>query len=275
MDYSTYKLTDLKNLCRERNLKVSGSKQDLTDRLQQHEQQQPTTTTKLPVEPSSLFLPDNQQLEQVTSNLPSLPSIIQSDTEYEQVASALQLVKQLTAEIESTFGPIERAWRSGLNLTTNTKKKHLEPLNNLNTRGRQLMSAWVIEKQRRQEEERKQLEAAQQEAAEAAALERVNELLEAGDVTQAEQLLDDLTGGNVQPASRPIPMVAAKPTADGASVRMLWDFEVVDENKISRRYLKPDLVAIRQAVQRIKDKDKAEAEIGGIRAFQKPNVAIR
>ena len=62
------------------------------------------------------------------------------------------------------------------------------------------------------------------------------------------------------------------PKVTGLRGRVNWYFEVVDESKLPRRFLKGDLVAIGVEVRHIKDKAKAEAAIPGIRVWSEDSI---
>ena len=53
------------------------------------------------------------------------------------------------------------------------------------------------------------------------------------------------------------------------SVRMIWDFEVVDLSKVSVEYLMINEKAVREAIR------NGAREIEGVKIFQKPVVAIK
>lgn len=63
--------------------------------------------------------------------------------------------------------------------------------------------------------------------------------------------------------------VAAGPTSlSGIARRKTWDFEVIDPEKVPRRFLKVDDVALRAAVR------AGEREIAGCRIFEKDGLAV-
>lgn len=63
--------------------------------------------------------------------------------------------------------------------------------------------------------------------------------------------------------------VAARPKIGGLSIRDLWDFEIEDEKRIERKFLTPDLVAIKKIVNALGDK----AGIAGVRVFKVKGLA--
>lgn len=82
-------------------------------------------------------------------------------------------------------------------------------------------------------------------------------------------------------ATRATEVVAAKvdivaPKAAGVNTfGDVWEFEVIDKNKLPSQYLQADLVKIGQMVRALKDKEHAEAQIPGIRVTSRPRIAVR
>lgn len=58
-------------------------------------------------------------------------------------------------------------------------------------------------------------------------------------------------------------------STSGASVSMVWDFEIIDKAQIPLEFLKVDEVAIRNAIR------AGEREISGVKIFQKPQLSLR
>lgn len=69
----------------------------------------------------------------------------------------------------------------------------------------------------------------------------------------------------------PPPAVTVKPnipTVSGVPSRVNWRFRIVDSSKIAQEYWMVDEQKIGAEVRRIKDKAKAEGQIGGIEVYQ-------
>lgn len=58
-------------------------------------------------------------------------------------------------------------------------------------------------------------------------------------------------------------------STSGASVSMVWDFEIIDKAQIPLEFLKVDEIAIRNAIR------AGEREISGVKIFQKPQLSLR
>lgn len=58
-------------------------------------------------------------------------------------------------------------------------------------------------------------------------------------------------------------------STSGASVSIVWDFEIIDKAQIPLEFLKVDETAIRNAIR------AGEREISGVKIFQKPQLSLR
>lgn len=58
-------------------------------------------------------------------------------------------------------------------------------------------------------------------------------------------------------------------STSGASISMVWDFEIIDKAQIPLEFLKVDETAIRNAIR------AGEREISGVKIFQKPQLSLR
>lgn len=58
-------------------------------------------------------------------------------------------------------------------------------------------------------------------------------------------------------------------STSGASVSMVWDFEIIDKAQIPLEFLKVDETAIRNAIR------AGQREINGVKIFQKPQLSLR
>ncbi|HHW15742.1 MAG TPA: hypothetical protein GXX28_12560 [Firmicutes bacterium] len=78
----------------------------------------------------------------------------------------------------------------------------------------------------------------------------------------------------LEPPPPPAPVVVAGPartvSADlgKATIRVVWDFEIVDQSQLPREYLIPDITKIRAAVK------AGVREIPGVRIYQNERLAV-
>ena len=122
------------------------------------------------------------------------------------------------------------------------------------------MSDYDLEQIRKKREEEERLEAEARKVEEEKLLHRALEAEEAGDLRMAEKILSKAI------YVAPVEIAKETPKLNGGPVfRTVWDFEIVEEAKIPRDCMMPDLVKIRKLVTSFKDK----TVISGIRVFSK------
>lgn len=258
-DYSTLHLADLKRLLQERGLTVSGRKSQLIERLESHD---------LASLAHDLAVPSNVESE-VTEKGGTIVEYAQSfsvtsDEQYESAGEFLtREVNSALRQLDDAFDPIIRRWHEGHRETIATKKGLAAPFETAKRIISKSMADWIDEKERRDRERQKRLDIEAQERAEQAAVERAAALLEEGREEEAQRVLTQLAGGEIEPASPPPMIVPKRPKAAGTSVRRQPDFEIVDVGAVKRAYLQPNETLIRQVVRRLGE--GAEKEVGGIK----------
>lgn len=112
------------------------------------------------------------------------------------------------------------------------------------------METYIVERDRKSVEAK--LKADKERADKAAALEAGGKTAEARAVSMA-----------------PPPPMPDRPVVAGLRVAKGWDFEINDESKLPREYLKPDEKAIRDVVKALGDK----TNIAGVRVFPSAGIA--
>ena len=93
--------------------------------------------------------------------------------------------------------------------------------------------------------------------------EEARELEKEGKKEEAEQIREDETAL--------APTLPAVVKADGTHLMKRWTWEIEDENKIPRNYMKPDELAISTSVRLLKGK----TNIPGVKVFQTSSVSTR
>ncbi|MCL6611204.1 MAG: siphovirus Gp157 family protein [Peptococcaceae bacterium] len=134
-------------------------------------------------------------------------------------------------------------------------KEYTQPLERADTllRGKILAYRQEQERKRREEEE------------------RLRKLAE-----KEQKRLEKQAAKNGMPAPPPVVVPSQPPAAKtiqsdmgAAQVRMVWDFEIVDETQIPREFLMPNVPAIRAAVK------AGVRNIPGVKIFQREELAVR
>lgn len=184
------------------------------------------------------------------------------DDESNAVAANLLLgIRDLLKEIASVFDPIISKSHQAHKEACSQKKKAEAPLIEAEGIINPKMGAYRVEQERKRQAEIRRQEELAQKAMEEAQLADAIEAENNGDAVEARAIVDD----DLLPA--PIPKVEKLVTPENIAFRTNWHFEVIDRNKIPRIYMNPDKQAIGAVVRGIKDKDKVERMIPGIRVW--------
>ena len=185
-------------------------------------------------------------------------------------ANAFRLdIKALLGTIDDAFDPqIEQAYALHRSLLAKKKEFTGPPLQALDIINPKIAD-YLKEQDRIRLQKERERQLKEQEAKRLAekAVDKASELVDKGQVARANAVLQEAAekAGVIEAAA---PEVPEKPQAD-VSLRTTWDFEVVDAEKIPRKYLIPDLVTIGKIVRAMKE----QTDIPGIRAFAKTTVA--
>ncbi|MEN6560890.1 MAG: hypothetical protein ABFD52_08965 [Acidobacteriota bacterium] len=99
------------------------------------------------------------------------------------------------------------------------------------------------------------------------AVDKAWELVDQDKAGEAEDIVQK-AGKEAEAIQATAPAIPEKPMAN-VSLRELWDFEIVDVDKIPRKYMVPDLVTIGKVVRAMKH----QTDIPGIRAIKKTAIA--
>lgn len=182
-----------------------------------------------------------------------------------------QDIKALLRSIDDAFDPqIEQAFALHRSLLAKKKEFAGPPLRALEIINPRI-AEYMKERDRARLQTERERQIKEQEAKRLAeiAVDKASELVDEGRAAEANAVLKEaaLKAGEIEASA---PEVPEKPLAD-VSLRTTWDFEVVDAEKIPRKYLVPDLVTIGKVVRAIKD----QTDIPGIRVFPKTSVADR
>lgn len=181
---------------------------------------------------------------------------------YQMAGEILLLHKDMEKKIQEYFKPLKSKAHDSWKAICNAENQELGKLQPGVSHLSREMSDYNIsqEKTRKAEEERLRLEALKREEEERlqAAIEAERE----GNKEEAEAIL-------TEPVYIPPPIVPKTvPKVSGLTQKETWDFEIIAEKLIPRKYMQPNLVAIRAAVTSLKGK----TEISGVRVFPKTNM---
>jgi hypothetical protein len=208
---------------------------------------------------------ETQELQEVRAEVQAVEQLaavkIIDQASYQKAAETLKACKAITKKIESIFDPLIKAQNESLKAIRDEKKKHLEPVEAVESELRRATSGWIAEQERiRAEDERRKREAAAEEAR------RREEEARAGNDFLAEIGLAE----TVTPA--PVVVEAAAPIDQaGISYREVWKFRITDPNAIPREYLAIDEAKIGQVVRAM----KTLTAIPGVEAYSEKTAIVR
>ena len=200
-----------------------------------------------------------------------ITSLVVKDNEGNAIATELlQSNKALQAKVHDTFDPIcdkaHKSWKEAVS----QRDKFLKPLQDAERTVKNKISAFIMEQQRIAREAQDKLDAARrkEEEKQRAALEaKALKAEEKGNTEKAEELRE-------KKEEVFIPAAIVQNTVEkvnGQTSRTTYDFEIVDETLIPRKYLIVDDKKIRQMVKTF----GKEASIPGVRIYPKVVVSIR
>jgi len=199
------------------------------------------------VEVKALALPEQARQVRVIDN----PSM-------EKANRLLMDIRAMRKEIQDTFKPLAEKAHQAHKAILEKQKFTEAPLVEAEGILKTQIKSYIDEVERlRREEERHLQEIARKQEEER----RLAEALQAeaeGNNEEAEAILEE-------PAFIPMPTIKADiPKVDNRLFRKLWKFKVIDESKIPRQYLMPDMVKIGGVVRAM----KGATNIPGIQVYE-------
>jgi hypothetical protein len=211
--------------------------------------------------------PDTKEIEKHSQVIVTTANefVIATAEDYRIAAKALKTIKHWRNMVAETFDDLIHTQHLAHKKSVAAKKKHDGPLAAADRTYRNKMSYWKSEQERL---EREQAAAARKEALRQAEEERLAEAAKAeaaGQPEHAEALLE----APVVPA--PVVIAKTTPTVEGISTRKIYEFDIVDESKLPRLYLMPNMPTIRKQVNAL----GVDANIPGVEVREKQSIAVR
>jgi len=180
--------------------------------------------------------------------------VIQSDMQFHSANDLLKLIKGLQKEIDEYFDPAIKKAHETHKEIINAKKKQSEPL----VKAERIIKSKVVswheerEKERREEERRRNEELRKKEEERA-----LQEAIETGDESILEEPI-------------PVPEVKIEDTTkhEGINYSTIWQFRVIDTEKVPEEYKIVDEKKVGQVVRAMKE----NTNIPGIEAYSEKIV---
>jgi len=194
---------------------------------------------------------------------------VQNNEDNALATKLLQDNKSLQKQVHDAFDPIcdkaHKAWKEAVA----QRDKFLTPLTAAEKNIKTKISAFIMERQRIEQEAQRKLDEARkkEEEKQRAALEaKAQKAEKKGDAEKAEELRQ-------KKEEVFIPAAMVESTVEkvkGQSARMAYDFRIVNINAIPRKFLVPDEKKIRQMITTF----GKDADIPGVEIFSKVIVSI-
>lgn len=180
---------------------------------------------------------------------------VTSELEYDYGKIALRECKAMRQRVEALTEPAVKSAHAAHKAAKAVEKALLTPIKQAEDIISSRMGVFYAQVKREREEEQRQIAAVEAEEREADRLERAAELQKAGRSDLAENVLSE------KDDAPPPDIGDMTPKAEGLSVRTSWKVEVVAVSCLPRRYMMPDMAAIRRAVNAA----KGDIDIRGVR----------
>jgi uncharacterized protein YhaN len=183
--------------------------------------------------------------------------VIKTSEDYEQAGFVFTTIKSVMKQVDESFDPIIQKAHQAHKEAVAQKKKIYEPLETVSKHVKKVMSDYDTEQERiRKAEEARLQEIARKEEEEKKLAEAIA-AEQSGDKQEAEAIMEEPV------YVAPVVLKKEVPKVQGVSFREVWKFRIVDEKKIPREYLTPDLVKIGGVARSMKGK----TNIPGIEAY--------
>jgi hypothetical protein len=181
-------------------------------------------------------------------------------------------VKEIRRRVDDKANPtIAEAYQHHRHLVA-LKKELTDPLDRIEA----ILKPKIAQFLKAEDERRLAAERAAQRAKEVAeakavvAADKATDLIHEGRLDEAEKVVEQ-AAVDIEAVNASVPLIPDKPVAEGASLRTLWEWDVEDESKVPRLFLKLDEVKINGYVRNMKD----QGHIDGIHIYKTTTVASR
>lgn len=185
----------------------------------------------------------------------------------ETATEFLTFLKQGRKEVDKAFDPIIAKNHEAHKLAIAAKKTYSSPWIEAEMIVKPQISSYMAMLARKQREAEAAAEKAEEEKRlkEEEQLAAAIEAEDSGDLEKRDEIMEEIT-----PEVTPVEHTPA-PKLKGTSIRKIWKWEIVDFDKIPRRYLTVDPSLVTAEVRR----NKENTSIPGIKAYTVDSIATR
>ncbi|MCC6310394.1 MAG: hypothetical protein IT345_05705 [Trueperaceae bacterium] len=201
---------------------------------------------------------------------PSGEIVITSAAQRAMVGERRVTINQFIKRVKDYFAPMKKAADDAHKVICQREKHTLSPAEADLAAHDRAMRAWDDDQARIAAEARRRLEDQARKDEEARRLAEALALEQEAHATGDTALLAEADALIAAPIETPVVIVEkAVPKVAGLSSRETWTFQIVDETKIPREFLVPDLTKIRGVVRAM----KSATNIPGVRAYAEKSYA--
>lgn len=215
-----------------------------------------------------LQTPEDEDLRKSASQMEkrALALTITDGASYAKAAEFLVEIKRIARQVEERFQEPCSAAHTAWKKMTALRDAVMSPFLKSEIVVKSLIGTYQQEQEQKRQEELRKAEAKARQKAEEERKKAIAEAKERGDREAVKALKEAPIIPQVDPSKL---KVEAPPKIEGVSVRMTWDWEIVDEAKIPRAFLKVDDAKIGKTVRAL----GKNHGIGGITVFEKAVTA--
>ena len=206
-----------------------------------------------------------KKVEQI-NNMP-VANRVDCDKMTEWLKTLVVFIKQVTKTKKEQQEP----YKSQIDIINKAYKPAEEFLHLAETTARDKINAYLVEERKIKEAEARKIEEQRRKEAEKELkkLDRQDAKADKYDDATAQAIHDSIADKKAEILAKATESVEINQANDTSSVRMIWDFNVVDLSKVPVEYLTINTTAVREAIR------NGSREIAGLEIFQKPVVAIK
>jgi len=188
----------------------------------------------------------------------SLINITDTDT-YTQAGGLWANIRGLMKDVESTFSPIIAKAHASHKEALKQKGKIFDPLKQAGKSVKAAMEKWDFDQEQIRQAEEDRLRAIAQKEEEERQLAEALEAEQNGEIEAAEDILE------APVYTPPVVLPKATPKLQGGPVyRTAYKFRIIDERKIPREFMSPDMVKIGQVARAM----KGSTNIPGVEVYK-------
>lgn len=201
--------------------------------------------------------------------------IIANQADLTEANNLLVMGKALWQKIDEEFDPGIHQAHEHHKYLVEQKRRFTQPLADAAAILKPKIANFIQEQKRQRLEAERAAELARRKAEVEAyqASDKAHELIDNGQIDEADKVIEK-SAAKIEAIQAAAPVVPEKVEAPGTSLRQIWTFEILDEERLKREapeFTVPDMVKIRGYARAMKEQGK----IPGVRIYAETTVATK